>query len=142
MSVTTKRKHVTREQICGDFSPPADDELIVRILEGKGHNLHLVSDSKGDEFLVTMPSKFRRAIWVKKGDYLIVKRITEGVKVKAEITKILDNDYIKYLKDLGKWPEAFLKKDEDCDLFDGGNPNKRGEPEGASHSESSSDESD
>ncbi|XP_073977048.1 probable RNA-binding protein EIF1AD [Rhodnius prolixus] len=142
MSASTKRKHVTREHMVGELNPPNKDESIVRIVEGRGHNLHLVADAQGQEFLVSMPSKFRRAVWIKRGDFLIVKPISEGMKVKAEITSILDSEYIQFLKDQGVWPKEFCSKVSEEYLFDGGNPNKRGEPEGASYSESSTDDSD
>ena len=34
-----------------------------------------------------MPSKFRKNIWVKRGDYFVVTPIEEGDKVKAEIAR-------------------------------------------------------
>uniref|UniRef100_A0A0V0GAH6 Probable RNA-binding protein EIF1AD n=1 Tax=Triatoma dimidiata TaxID=72491 RepID=A0A0V0GAH6_TRIDM len=142
MSVSTKRKHVTREHMVGELCLLKEDESVVRLLEGRGHNLHLVANASGEEFLVSMPAKFRRSVWVKRGDFLIVKPISEGTKVKAEIIRILDSEYIKFLKNQGVWPEEFYAKVSEENIFDGGNPNKRGEPEGASHSETSTDDSD
>lgn len=69
-----------------------------------------------------MPSKFRKNIWVKRGDYILVEPITEGDKVKAEIVKIMNKDSIKYYKENNVWPKEFddSKKEEteqDDDLF-------------------------
>jgi hypothetical protein len=36
-----------------------------------------------------MPNKFRKNVWVKRGNYCIVEPIEEGDKVKAEIVRIL-----------------------------------------------------
>ena len=40
-------------------------------------------------YLVSMPNKFRKNVWIKRGDYCIVEPIEEGDKVKAEIVRIL-----------------------------------------------------
>ena len=40
-------------------------------------------------YLVSMPTKFRKNVWIKRGDYCIVEPIEEGDKVKAEIVRIL-----------------------------------------------------
>lgn len=87
MSKATKRKHVTKE--IEDFSIPTEAQSIVRIVQSRGNNLHEVVDPTGDQYLVSMPTKFRRNIWVKRGDFVLVEPILEGDKVKAEIVKIL-----------------------------------------------------
>lgn len=77
----------------------------------------------GEEYLVSMPTKFRKNIWVKRGDYILVEPILEGDKVKAEIVKIMNKDSIKYYKENNVWPKEFEdnKKDtnveNDDDLF-------------------------
>ena len=38
---------------------PNDEEKIVKVVAGKGNNLHQVVDMQGDSFLVSMPTKFR-----------------------------------------------------------------------------------
>lgn len=87
MSKATKRKHVVKE--VEDFCVPTESQSIVRIVESRGNNLHEVIDPVGDQYLVSMPTKFRRNIWVKRGDFVLVEPIPEGDKVKAEIVKIL-----------------------------------------------------
>lgn len=71
-----------------------------------------------------MPTKFRKNIWVKRGDFILVEPITEGDKVKAEIVKIMNKDSIKYYKENKLWPEEFdddkkqiKNTDSDDDLF-------------------------
>ncbi|XP_034954212.1 probable RNA-binding protein EIF1AD isoform X3 [Zootoca vivipara] len=73
-----------------------------------GNNLHEVETSEGTRFLVSMPTKFRKNIWIKRGDFLLVDPIEEGEKVKAEISFVLYKDHVRYLKKEGYWPEAFL----------------------------------
>lgn len=112
MSKTTKRKHVTRE-VLEEFVLPTDDQEIVKVVAGRGNNLHEVENPAGEKFLASMPSKFRKNVWIKRGDFVIVDPISEGSKVKAEISVILYPEQIKYIKEEGKWPEVFFPKKEE-----------------------------
>jgi len=112
MSKTTKRKHVTKEAV-EDYYVPEDGEEIVKIIAGRGNNLHEVVNENGTRFLVSMPTKFRRNIWVKRGDFVIMSPIKEGKKVQGEIIYILLAKQIKYLKREKLWPQRFeMVKDE------------------------------
>jgi len=111
MSSATKRKHVTRE-VEQDFSLPEGDQLIVKVVAGRGNNLHEVQDHTGEAFLVSMPNKFRKNVWIKRGDFVVVSPIEEGDKVKAEICTILYKEQIKYIKSEKLWPSGFEKVDE------------------------------
>ncbi|KAL3875023.1 hypothetical protein ACJMK2_037964 [Sinanodonta woodiana] len=109
MSTATKRKRVVKE-IFDDFSLPKEGEQIVKVVCSKGNNLHEVMTAEGDLFLASMPTKFRKIFWIKRGDYVVVEPIDEGYKVKAEIVSMLYKDRIKYIKEEGQWPQAFDKK--------------------------------
>lgn len=109
MSKATKRKHVAKE-VLDDYFVPDPNQQIVKILGGRGNNLHEVETSDGKKFLVSMPSKFRKSVWIKRGDFVIVDPIEEGNKVCAEIVHILYGKQIKYLKNEGLWPLAFADK--------------------------------
>lgn len=111
MSKTTKKKHVSRE-VLEDFFVPEGDELIARVVCGRGNNLHEVENARGEKFLCSMPSKFRRSVWIKRGDFVIVEPIEEGNKVKAEIIHILYPKQIRYLKHEKAWPVEFQSQDE------------------------------
>ena len=127
MSQSTKRKHVTKE-VLDEFRLPAINERIVRVVAGRGNNLHEVYDPNppdegpydsklpeiGNKYLVSMPTKFRKNVWIKRGDYVVVEPIVEGDKVKAEIVQILYKDQIKYIKTEGKWPLQFSGENENA----------------------------
>ena len=98
-------------------------------------------------YLVSMPTKFRKNVWIKRGDYCVVEPIEEGDKVKAEIVRILYKDQIRFIKSENSWPfkDQEDKKEsidlpasdsEDEELFH--NPNRPAIAEEAS--EDSSDE--
>lgn len=106
MSQATKRKHVVKE-VLGEHMIPSDQQQIVRVLRTPGNNLHEVETAQGQRFLVSMPSKYRKNIWIKRGDFLIVDPIEEGEKVKAEISFVLCKDHVRSLQKEGLWPEAF-----------------------------------
>ena len=54
----------------------------------------------------------RKNVWIKRGDFVVVKPIEEGDKVKAEILTILYKEQIKYIKAENQWPEGFESKIE------------------------------
>ncbi|XP_051710831.1 probable RNA-binding protein EIF1AD isoform X2 [Oryctolagus cuniculus] len=112
MSQATKRKHVVKE-LLGEPVVPSEQQQIVRVLRTPGNNLHEVETAQGQRFLVSMPSKYRKNIWIKRGDFLIVDPIEEGEKVKAEICFVLCKDHVRSLQREGRWPEAFSAVAED-----------------------------
>uniref|UniRef100_A0A673KYD9 Probable RNA-binding protein EIF1AD n=1 Tax=Sinocyclocheilus rhinocerous TaxID=307959 RepID=A0A673KYD9_9TELE len=99
MSKATKRKHVVKE-VLEDYVTPTEDQHIMRVLGSNGNNLHEAVTGSGERFLVSMPTKFRKNIWIKRGDFVIVDPIKEGGKVKGEISFILYRDHIQYLRKL------------------------------------------
>lgn len=123
MSRATKRKHVMKEVLEDDFSLPTSEQEIVRVLESRGNNLHQVESADKNTFLISMPTKFRRTVWVKRGDYILIEPIAEGDKVKGEMVRVLSNEHIKYFKKNNKWPVMFDENDKsdeednDDDLF-------------------------
>lgn len=105
MSVSTKKKYVTQE--ISELILPEEPNFVARIVAGRGNNLHEVENCSGEHFLVSMPTKFRKNVWVKRGDYVLCQPIVEGDKVKAEITNVLYKGNIKYIKSHNLWPKQF-----------------------------------
>ncbi|KAF4526770.1 hypothetical protein B566_EDAN012308 [Ephemera danica] len=128
MSRATKRKHVFQELQDPNFTLTPGQE-IARVEASRGNNLHEVSSKTGEHFLASMPSRFRRNVWIKRGDFVVLERIAEGVKVQAEIVRILYKDHVEQLKKDGLWPVEFdtcqpkdqdeekVNSDSDSDLF-------------------------
>ncbi|XP_017835061.2 probable RNA-binding protein EIF1AD [Drosophila busckii] len=116
---TTRRKHVLKEMMEDDYALPTEQQQIVRVISSRGNNLHEVeSATEADNFLVSMPNKFRKNVWVKRGDFILVEPIEEGDKVKAEICKILTPEHIKEYTKAGVWPQQFAKKTEQSEQSD------------------------
>ncbi|KAB1251580.1 putative RNA-binding protein EIF1AD [Camelus dromedarius] len=53
--------------------------------------------------------KYRKNIWIKRGDFLIVDPIEEGEKVKAEISFVLCKDHVRLSAEGRALAEAFSK---------------------------------
>lgn len=81
MTSSTKRKHVYAELLQSVIRVPLPREEVVRVIEGRGNNLHEAESAAGETFLISMPSKFRKTVWIKRGDFVMVERIPEGDKV-------------------------------------------------------------
>jgi len=158
MSQSTKRKHVTKE-VLDEFRLPQNNEKIVQIIAGRGNNLHEVYDPNcesasdvtlnqelgANKYLVSMPTKFRKNVWIKRGDYVVVEPILEGDKVKAEIVQILYKEQIKYIKEQRLWPKEFSdEKENESKSFDEQkiDSNKRVDNNELESDEESDDESD
>jgi probable RNA-binding protein EIF1AD len=65
--------------------------------------LHEIETPNGEKYLVSMPTKFRKNVWIKRGDFVLIQPIEEGEKVKGEIINILYGEQIKYIQSQGKW---------------------------------------
>lgn len=144
MSRVNKRKHVQREVEADTFDVPKENQQIVRIVASKGNNLHEVEPVEGENYLVSMPTKFRRNVWIKRGDFVLVEPIEEGDKVKAEIVRILSPEHVKVFTQEGVWPKKFTKKrelEDDVDE-DGLFVNTNRAPQLEESEEESSDEED
>lgn len=99
-----------KEMDLDNFEHPLNNQQIVRICNSRGNNLHEVESADEDaneHFLVSMPTKFRKNVWVKRGDFVLVEAIDEGDKVKAEIVRILTPQHIKEFTKDGIWPKKF-----------------------------------
>uniref|UniRef100_A0A803VFX2 Probable RNA-binding protein EIF1AD n=1 Tax=Ficedula albicollis TaxID=59894 RepID=A0A803VFX2_FICAL len=76
-----------------------------QVLGTPGNNLHEVETAEGTRFLASMPPRFRRHIWIKRGDFLLVDPILEGSKVKAEISLVLLPPHVRSLQLSPKYPK-------------------------------------
>ncbi|XP_030383588.1 probable RNA-binding protein EIF1AD [Scaptodrosophila lebanonensis] len=112
MSHRTRRKHVIKEMMEDDYELPKEQQQIVRVISSRGNNLLEVEPSvaQSENFLVSISTKFRKNLWVKRGDFILVDPIEEGDKVKAEICKVLTPAHVKEYTKAGVWPERFAKK--------------------------------
>lgn len=108
------RKTITDETLHG-LPEPQEGQIIVRLLGARGSNLFEVESERGDEALALLPTKFRKTVWVKRGDYCIVSEGERGCdtaggeegRVRYMIDSVLYPPAVKHLRGIGRWPPRF-----------------------------------
>ena len=148
------RKSVT-EAFLSSYPEPEADECVAKVKGSRGANVFEVDLFLGKaetqtvqgKHLALLPKRFKNVIWVKRNDYLIVKRdmtpedvfraataeATSSVQ-QYEVVHVLSKDQMKHLKSIGKWPEEDLphaagleEPDDYCGM--GGGEEELGEEE-------------
>jgi probable RNA-binding protein EIF1AD len=133
MAMFRGRKHVTNEFLQTLPEPEGELDRVVRVTALRGGSTFEVQESSGEMYLVRLPSKFRKVIWIKRGSHLIVERISEeeieGDKVVANVKHILDKEGIKHLKKKNLFPftddSTESKEEDDADASTFVNNNRR-----------------
>lgn len=106
------------EGMLNELPEPSSSELVVIVTGTPGGNIVQVADAQGQSFLCRIPTKFRGAVWVKKGGYLIVERgeqqqqhegagASDGPNESTEhstLAHFLYRDQIRHLQSRGLWP--------------------------------------
>ena len=102
------RKHVL-QQVENDYPEPTEDQSIARVVETRGQNILEVMLPSGEKILTMIPTKYKKIVWFKRGDYVILERARQlsgsaSTKVQSVIVFALFAMQIKSLKEEGKWP--------------------------------------
>lgn len=107
------RKHLTRDAL-NSFPEPTDAERIARVTELRGSNICQIEYDDGEQLLCQIPTRFRKLIWIKRGNYVIVKQPPNvtNYKVRALVEHVLFPDQIKHIKSKNLWPAAFDDAEE------------------------------
>jgi len=92
---------------------PSDDQRIAKVLELRGAGVCEIEYPNGDKTLCQIPQKFHKLIWIKRGNYLLVREPKEGWnhqerKIRALVEHAFFPDQIKYLKREKLWPQEFM----------------------------------
>ena len=158
------RKSVTNDFL-NSFPELSDpNEVIARVVGSRGTNvfeIEVVNKDCNDGThvfhidLALMPSKFKKLIWIKRGDYLIVTNSQDQVQVESDeininmvstatagkiqymISHVLTKEQILHIQSIDKWPSVFdihqhvhrnSKNDAYSmdDIMNGSQNNKRG----------------
>lgn len=90
--------------------PSSPNEIVGKIETNKGNGnfqvAYIDTGSIPKTGLISMPSKFKNTVWVKKGTYIIFTCYTteSTSKILGEILHILSPKQIKYIQTNGQWP--------------------------------------
>lgn len=103
------RKHLT-DAVLNDLPEPQDGECIAKVVATRGGNqFDVLLVGVETPQLAILPTKFHKLIWVKRGDFCIVRT---GAKqedacsgVRYLITHVLYKNQVKHLKSKNLWPD-------------------------------------
>jgi len=88
-----------------------EEQKFGRVLELRGSNICEIEYTNGEKLLCQIPQKFRKLIWIKRGNIVIVREPSnwnhQERKIRALVEHILFPNQIKYLKRENKWPPEF-----------------------------------
>jgi len=110
---TNPRKRI-KNKMLKSYPEPSENQQIVRVLEMKGNNTCEVLYPDHSRGIIEIPGKFKKVVYIGKGDYLIVELFKGLLKAKSSgtIVHILQKEQIQYLKKSGQWPETLEDKPE------------------------------
>ena len=114
---TPYRKQVT-DSVLYAFPEPGPSQHVAVVIKSHGSNLLEVETPAGSAAgrgLAMLPSKFRKLVWVKRGDFVIVDEAAgsfvaaDGAAgaVRYMVEHILYGDQVRHLRSIGKWPACF-----------------------------------
>ncbi|KAL1303626.1 hypothetical protein AAFC00_006986 [Neodothiora populina] len=95
-------------------TPPATlpaTQSIARVIVAAGKSLYHVEVASAEKLLVELPARFRNAIWIKKGGYVVVDvsmRDERENKIGGEIVNVVRNE--KEWRRREYWPVEFKQK--------------------------------
>lgn len=112
---THYRKHLT-DSVLHDFPEPQEDERIAKVVASRGSNqFDVLLPHQEKTMLAILPTKFRKLVWVKRNDFVIVQTTDEGIDesdtttsagtIRCIINHILYKEQVNHLKTKGLWPE-------------------------------------
>lgn len=124
MSRINKLKQAMSVMDTNDFPSPIANQQFARVIKSHGNNLHEVEPAEpiavsapedgrsptpppAHTFLVSMPLRFRKSVYVLRGTFVIIEMITDRYKVKAEIARVLLPEHVRQFREDGIWPAKF-----------------------------------
>jgi probable RNA-binding protein EIF1AD len=54
-----------------EYPIPSNEQKIVKVTELRGSNLCEVQEPEGTKLLVSFPAKFKKLIWIKRGNFVL-----------------------------------------------------------------------
>lgn len=94
----------SQEDSAPQLNPETD--FYAKVSESRGKGQFVVSLPDTTVHHLYMPPKFRNALWIRRGSFIIIRRYTESNEL--ELLHVLSVDQIKELKKEGKWPVEFF----------------------------------
>jgi probable RNA-binding protein EIF1AD len=86
---------------------------VVRCISSRGNRQFEVIDASGEQFLVMMPQRFHKTLWVRPGSFLLVGNAVDesNQAVRGTIEQVPSTSQISALRASEFWPAAFACDD-------------------------------
>jgi len=105
------RKSLTAGALHSFPVPDPKTDLIAKVCELRGSNTCEVELPSAEKMLVQIPTRFRKLIWIKRGNFVIIRTPQSWTaldrKIRAQVEHVLFPDQIKYLIQENEWPKVF-----------------------------------
>ncbi|KAG9246559.1 hypothetical protein BJ878DRAFT_478209 [Calycina marina] len=113
MRIPKQARRVTSSGTAQETSTPPQalepTQSIVRVIKSQAHSLYLCALPDKKEVLVELPLRFRNAVWIKRGGYLLID--TKGAIAEYKDTKI-DGEIINVVREENAWrKQAYWPKE-------------------------------
>ena len=120
---TPHRKHVEQSALNATAPELSGNQAIALVLRSHGSNLVEIETATGVKGMAMIPSKFRKLVWMKRGDFVIV---SEGAgtfetaggatnAVRFSVDHVLFPDQVASLRSAGAWPPTFVLPEKGTD---------------------------
>ncbi|KAI5289314.1 hypothetical protein KEM54_004081 [Ascosphaera aggregata] len=110
MGPPRRRLLATAEKTLAPPSELTEFQSIARVLKATGNSIYLSELPSKKQILVEMPAKFRSAIWVKRGSFVLVEMKGDDDrenKLSGEIVNIVRDE--KAWRKAPFWPKEFVR---------------------------------
>lgn len=101
MGPPRRRLLATAEETLAPPSEITENQCIARVIKATGNSIYLLELPDKKQILVEMPAKFRSAIWVKRGSFVLV-----DLKGSEERDNKLSGEIVNIVRDEKAWRKA------------------------------------
>lgn len=111
------RKVVTDDVLYGGAPELSGGRAVAAVVRSHGSNLLELTTADGALGLGLLPTRFRKLIWVKRGDYVVVTEAAGAIetagggagRVRFLVDTVLYPDAVRAMQREGTWPAAFVE---------------------------------
>lgn len=111
MPASRRKLQATVEETLTPPNSLREGQYVCRIKNAAGNNLYNVELPNGSVLLAELEARFRSAIWLKRGGFVIIDTTSladRGNKIDAEIVNVVRDE--KAWRKASWWPKEFTKK--------------------------------
>lgn len=117
----TGYRKTTQDEVLFGLPEPSEHQCLALVHKASGSNLFEVTTEGGESGVGMLPTRFRKLVWLKRGDLVILSAPSSGVMHTASggagavthmIDSILYEDALKHLRAIGRLPASLEQERE------------------------------